>query len=143
MTGLSVRKPAPVPGTPLNRRPARSCAPAAPEDRVKPHPDAKWVIFYSLGEGSDKGAYYDAHPIEHMSHHLTMLACDMNNEPLSFGHGAPLRLRTEIGVGFKQVKWIRGIEFVADFSEVGPATAATTKTTSSSATGNPSERPPC
>ena len=90
-----------------------------------------------------QGAYYDAHPIEHMSHHLTMLACDMNNEPLSFGHGAPLRLRTEIGVGFKQVKWIRGIEFVADFSEVGPATAATTKTTSSSATGNPSERPPC
>jgi DMSO/TMAO reductase YedYZ molybdopterin-dependent catalytic subunit len=34
-------------------------------------------------------------------------------------HGAPLRLRNEIELGFKQVKWIRGIEFVAHYSEVG------------------------
>ena len=88
-------------------------------DLVQPHPEAKWVVFYSLGEGADKGIYYDAHPIEHMSHHLTMLAYDMNDASLSFGHGAPLRLRNEIELGFKQVKWIKGIEFVADFSEVG------------------------
>ncbi len=43
-------------------------------DLVQPHPEAKWVVFYSLGEGADKGIYYDAHPIEHMRHHLTMLA---------------------------------------------------------------------
>ena len=61
----------------------------------------------------DKGVYYDAHPIEQMGHHLTMLAYDMNDEPLPFGHGAPLRLRNEIELGFKQVKWIKGIEFVA------------------------------
>jgi len=88
-------------------------------DVVKPRPDAKWVVFYSLGDGPDKGIYYDAHPIEHMSHHLTMLAYDMNDQPLSFGHGAPLRLRNENELGFKQVKWIKGIEFVAHFSEVG------------------------
>jgi sulfoxide reductase catalytic subunit YedY len=41
------------------------------------------------------------------------------NEPLSFGHGAPLRLRNEIELGFKQVKWIKGIEFVAHYSEIG------------------------
>ncbi len=86
---------------------------------VKPRPEAKWVVFYSLGDGPDKGIYYDAHPIEHMSHHLTMLAYDMNDEPLSFGHGAPLRLRNENELGFKQVKWLKGIEFVAHFSEVG------------------------
>jgi methionine sulfoxide reductase catalytic subunit len=88
-------------------------------DLVKPQPEARWVIFYSLGEGADKGVYYDAHPIEHMAHHLTMLAYDMNDEPLSFGHGAPLRLRNEIELGFKQVKWIKGIEFVAHYSEIG------------------------
>jgi len=88
-------------------------------DLVQPRPEARWVVFYSLGEGSDKGVYYDAHPIEHMGHHLTMLAYDMNDEPLSFGHGAPLRLRNEIELGFKQVKWIKGIEFVAHYSEVG------------------------
>jgi sulfoxide reductase catalytic subunit YedY len=88
-------------------------------DLVKPLPEAKWVVFYSLGEGADKGVYYDAHPIEHMSHHLTMLAYDMNDEVLSFGHGAPLRLRNEIELGFKQVKWLKGIEFVAHYSEIG------------------------
>ncbi len=88
-------------------------------DLVQPLPEAKWVVFYSLGEGADKGVYYDAHPIEHMSHRLTMLAYDMNGQPLPFGHGAPLRLRNEVELGFKQVKWIKGIEFVAHFSEVG------------------------
>jgi sulfoxide reductase catalytic subunit YedY len=77
---------------------------------VQPQPEAKWVVFYSLGEGADRGVYYDAHPIEHMSHHLTMLP---------FGHGAPLRLRNEIELGFKQVKWIKGIEFVAHYLEIG------------------------
>lgn len=88
-------------------------------DLVHPTPDAKWVVFYSFGDGPDEGSYYDAHPIEQMSFHLTMLAYDMNDEPLSFGHGAPLRLRNENQLGFKQVKWIRGIDFVADFAEIG------------------------
>jgi DMSO/TMAO reductase YedYZ molybdopterin-dependent catalytic subunit/thiosulfate reductase cytochrome b subunit len=88
-------------------------------DLVEPDPAAEWVVFYSLGDGADKGTYYDAHPIEHMRHHLTMLAYDMNDEPLTFGHGAPLRLRNEIELGFKQVKWIKGIEFVANFADVG------------------------
>lgn len=88
-------------------------------DLVGPKPEAKWVVFYSLGDGADGGRYYDAHPIEQMRHQLTMLAYEMNGEPLSYGHGAPLRLRNEVQLGFKQVKWISGIELVADFSEVG------------------------
>ena len=88
-------------------------------DLVKPVPEAKWVVFYSLGDGADAGVYYDAHPIEQMSYHLTMLAYDMNGEPLPFGHGAPLRLRNETQLGFKQVKWIKGVEFVADFADIG------------------------
>lgn len=87
-------------------------------DLVKPKPEARWVVFYSLGDGPDGGLYYDAHPIAQMRYHLTMLAYDMTGEPLSYGHGAPLRLRNEIQHGFKQVKWIAGIEFVASFSEV-------------------------
>ncbi len=88
-------------------------------DLVKPAPEAKWVVFYSLGDGPDKGRYYDVHPIEQMSYELTMLASDMNGKPLTFGHGAPLRLRNEVQLGFKQVKWIAGIEFVADFAQIG------------------------
>jgi thiosulfate reductase cytochrome b subunit len=88
-------------------------------DLVQPSPEARWVVFYSLADGPDGGLYYDAHPIEQMSYHLTMLAYDMNGEALSFGHGAPLRLRNEVQLGFKQVKWIKGVEFVAHYSEVG------------------------
>ncbi|MFB9165759.1 molybdopterin-dependent oxidoreductase [Arthrobacter psychrochitiniphilus] len=88
-------------------------------DLVKPAPAAKWVVFYSFAEGSDKGLYYDAQPIEQMHYELTMLAYDMNDQALSYGHGAPLRLRNEVQLGFKMVKWIKGIEFVEDFSEVG------------------------
>jgi len=75
-------------------------------DTVRPRPEAKWVIFYSFGLGPEGGLYYDAQPVEQMSYHLTMLAYDMNDEPVSFGHGAPLRLRNEIQLGFKMVKWI-------------------------------------
>jgi DMSO/TMAO reductase YedYZ molybdopterin-dependent catalytic subunit len=88
-------------------------------DLVRPAPEAKWVVFYSIADGPDGGIYYDAHPIEQMRNHLTMLAYDMNDQPLSYGHGAPLRLRNEIQLGFKQVKWIKGVEFVAHYSEVG------------------------
>ena len=86
---------------------------------VRPRAEAKWVVFYSIADGPDGGIYYDAHPIEQMSYQLTMLAYDMNDQPLSFGHGAPLRLRNEVQLGFKHVKWLKGIEFVAHFSEVG------------------------
>ena len=88
-------------------------------DLVKPTPEAKWVIFYSYAPGPDGGLYYDAHPMEQMSYPLTMLAYEMNDEDLSFGHGAPLRLRNEVQLGFKMVKWIKGVEFVESFDEIG------------------------
>jgi len=88
-------------------------------DLVKPKPEAKWVAFYSFALGPEGGLYYDVHAIEQMSYRLTMLAYDMNGEPVSFGHGAPLRLRNETQLGFKMVKWIKGVEFIADFAEIG------------------------
>ena len=86
-------------------------------DVVKPAPEATWVIFYSFAEGPDSGVYYDAQPIEQMSYHLTMPSFDMNGEALPYG--APLRLRNEVQLGVKLVTWIKGIEFVEDFSEIG------------------------
>ena len=54
-------------------------------DRVRPLPEARWVVFYSLGDGPDGGLYYDTHPIGQMRNHLTMLAYEMNDDPLSTG----------------------------------------------------------
>ena len=86
---------------------------------VKPTPAARYAVFYSFGEGGDGGMYYDAHKMQNMKHELTVLAYEMNGQQLSTVHGAPLRLRCENQLGFKQVKWIRAIEFVDDFSRIG------------------------
>ena len=76
-------------------------------------------MFHSFGAGPVGGRYNDCHKIEHMRHELTILAYEMNGEPLNVSHGAPLRLRNELELGFKQVKWIDAIEFVHDFRHLG------------------------
>jgi DMSO/TMAO reductase YedYZ molybdopterin-dependent catalytic subunit/thiosulfate reductase cytochrome b subunit len=86
---------------------------------VKPKPNVQWVVFYSLVEGPDGGLYYDVHRYEHMFHKLTILAYELNGEPLGLVHGAPLRLRNEVELGYKLVKWVGGVEFVESFAEVG------------------------
>jgi DMSO/TMAO reductase YedYZ molybdopterin-dependent catalytic subunit len=86
---------------------------------VQPSPQARYAVFYSFSEGPEGGLYYDAHKVEHMSHHLTILAYEMNGKPLNELHGAPLRLRNELELGFKQVKWIQAIEFVESFAPLG------------------------
>lgn len=86
---------------------------------VRPLPEARYVVFYSLADGSDGGRYYDVHRIHNMHHSLTILAYEMNGQPLSILHGAPLRLRCENELGFKMVKWIEAIEFVSDFKDLG------------------------
>jgi methionine sulfoxide reductase catalytic subunit len=88
-------------------------------DLVRPTPEARYVVFYSLADGSEAGRYYDVHKISNMRHALTILAYEMNGAPLGVLHGAPLRLRCENELGFKMVKWIAAIEFVNDFADLG------------------------
>jgi DMSO/TMAO reductase YedYZ molybdopterin-dependent catalytic subunit/thiosulfate reductase cytochrome b subunit len=88
-------------------------------ERVKPTEEARYVVFYSMALGSDGGRYYDVHTMHNMRHELTILAYEMNGTPLRVLHGAPLRLRCENELGFKQVKWIAAIEFVSDFRDLG------------------------
>jgi DMSO/TMAO reductase YedYZ molybdopterin-dependent catalytic subunit/thiosulfate reductase cytochrome b subunit len=86
---------------------------------VRPSPEARFAVFYSLADGAAGGRYYDVHGIDNMRHELTILAYEMNGAPLALPHGAPLRLRCENELGFKMVKWIAAIEFVREFSDLG------------------------
>lgn len=92
---------------------------------VRPRPNAKAVFFYSFGEGValHEGVagvrYYDNLSIENALNPQTLLAYEMNYQPLNHLHGAPLRLRVENQLGFKMVKWIQAIEFVEDVQSVG------------------------
>ena len=88
-------------------------------DLVRPTPEARYAVFYSLSDGGDDGRYYDVHRISNMRHKLTILAYEMNGAPITVLHGAPLRLRCENELGFKMVKWIAAIEFVHDFADLG------------------------
>jgi thiosulfate reductase cytochrome b subunit len=92
---------------------------------VRPKPNAKAVVFHSFGEGvamhdSVAGVrYYDNVSIENALNPQTLLAYEMNYQPLNRLHGAPLRLRVENQLGFKMVKWIETIEFVEDVQSIG------------------------
>lgn len=92
---------------------------------VRPRPTATAVVFYSFGEGvaihdSVVGSrYYDTLSLENASNSQTLLAYEMNYQPLNNLHGAPLRLRVENQLGFKMVKWIESIEFVEGVQSIG------------------------
>ncbi|HVU87938.1 MAG TPA: molybdopterin-dependent oxidoreductase [Pirellulales bacterium] len=86
---------------------------------VQPLPEAGAVVFHSFGEGHYGGPYYDTLTMQNALHPETLLAYEMNYEPLPDLHGAPLRLRVENQLGYKMVKWIRAIEFVASEKDVG------------------------
>ena len=92
---------------------------AALIELVGPKPDARVAVFYSFGEGLEGGQYYDSHPIENLMHPQSLLAYEMNFEPLNEQHGTPLRLRVENQLGFKMVKWIRAIEFLESVESIG------------------------
>jgi len=91
---------------------------------VRPRPHVKAVVFYSFGEGVEfstgvaDGQYYDSLSIESAQNPQTLLAYEMNYQPLNHLHGAPLRLRVENQLGFKMVKWIQAIEFVEDVKSI-------------------------
>lgn len=86
---------------------------------VRPRAAATTVAFYSFGEGLYGGDYYDTNTINNCLKPESILAWEMNYEPLSLVHGAPLRLRVENQLGYKMVKWIRSIEFVETYKTLG------------------------
>jgi DMSO/TMAO reductase YedYZ molybdopterin-dependent catalytic subunit len=52
-------------------------------------------------------------------HPQTILAYAMNDKTLPVAHGAPLRLRVERQLGYKQAKYIMRLEAVEDFAQLG------------------------
>jgi DMSO/TMAO reductase YedYZ molybdopterin-dependent catalytic subunit/thiosulfate reductase cytochrome b subunit len=88
-------------------------------EMAKPHDTVTTVAFYSFGSGLYGGVYYDTHTLDNCLKPMCLLAWEMNYEPLPIEHGAPLRLRVENQLGYKMVKWIDYIEFIASHEDVG------------------------
>lgn len=73
---------------------------------------AQYIVFHCADDFSGTPYYESIDMIEAM-HPQTILAHTMNREPLSVGHGAPIRLRVERQLGYKQAKYVMKVEAVA------------------------------
>jgi DMSO/TMAO reductase YedYZ molybdopterin-dependent catalytic subunit len=101
---------------------------------VKPSPEAQWVMFYSYGEGGAGRQYYDSHSIKDLGHNQSLLAYEMNGEPLPVLHGAPLPCEWRTGSASSRSSDSRGSSSSATSPSAARARTATTRTASSSAT---------
>ena len=88
---------------------------------AQPKPQAKFVVFQCLDqmdENDDDSMYYESVDMDDAFHEQTILAYDLNGQPLPVGNGAPLRARIERQLGYKQPKYLRRIELVDDFKSI-------------------------
>jgi DMSO/TMAO reductase YedYZ molybdopterin-dependent catalytic subunit len=79
---------------------------------------ARYIVFHCFDRLRGR-TYYESIDLVDAFHPQTILALAMNDRLLSVGHGAPLRLRVERQLGYKQAKFIRRIEAVASLDGIG------------------------
>ncbi len=74
---------------------------------AQPQPGAKYVYFQSAD------GYYESWDLASVVHPQTLLAYQMNGQPLPAENGAPLRLAAPIKLGYKQSKWVTEVIFTS------------------------------
>jgi DMSO/TMAO reductase YedYZ molybdopterin-dependent catalytic subunit len=77
-------------------------------------PDARYVQFLCYDAFIDGIDMWDA------LHPQTILAYGMNGRDLPIAHGAPLRARVETQLGYKSMKYLRGLVVTSEFDDNGP-----------------------
>ncbi|NHT78998.1 molybdopterin-dependent oxidoreductase [Rhizobiaceae bacterium CRRU44] len=84
--------------------------------------DARYIAFHCADEYEKtldgSGWYYESIDLVDAFHPQTILAYAMNGRDLEVPHGAPLRLRVERQLGYKQAKYVMRIEAVADLKNL-------------------------
>ncbi len=85
--------------------------------------EARYIVFHCADAFEQTldgtGQYYESIDLIDAYHPQTLLAYAMNDAPLPVAHGAPLRLRVERQLGYKQAKYVMRLEAVADFAHIG------------------------
>lgn len=72
-------------------------------------PSARFVVFH-CADKTDEDPYYESIDLIDAFHPQTILAWAMNGRELPLEHGAPVRLRVERQLGYKQAKYVMRIE---------------------------------
>ncbi len=79
---------------------------------------ARFVVFHCADDF--RGVpYYESCDLDDAFHPQTLIAHQLNGEPLPIRNGAPLRLRIERQLGYKHAKYLTGIELVASLDGIG------------------------
>ena len=88
--------------------------------QVKPQANAKFAVFYCADpmEADGSNPYYESIDMEDAYHPQTMLAYELNGKTLPIANGAPIRLRVERQLGYKQAKYIMRIALVESFAHI-------------------------
>lgn len=76
---------------------------------------ARYIVFHCADDFGGR-PYYESIDLIDAFHPQTILAWAMNGQRLSVGHGAPLRLRVERQLGYKQAKYVMRVEAVASLA---------------------------
>jgi DMSO/TMAO reductase YedYZ molybdopterin-dependent catalytic subunit len=80
--------------------------------------DARYVVF-TCADLYHGAPYYESIDLIDAFHPQTILAWAMNDRVLSVGHGAPVRLRLERQLGYKNAKYVMRIDAVASLAGIG------------------------
>jgi DMSO/TMAO reductase YedYZ molybdopterin-dependent catalytic subunit len=80
--------------------------------------EAKHIVLH-CADTLGGAKYYETLDVSDVHHPQTILAYDMNGAPLTVAHGAPLRLRAERYLGYKQAKYLMRLEAVDRFDHIG------------------------
>jgi len=90
---------------------------------ARPKSQVRFVLlrcFDTIERGlSGNVKYYETIDMVDALHPQTILAYGLNQGPLPIENGAPLRLRVERQLGYKMAKYVRAIELVSTFADVG------------------------
>jgi DMSO/TMAO reductase YedYZ molybdopterin-dependent catalytic subunit len=87
---------------------------------VQPAATARYAVFHCADpmESEGAGLYYESIDMDDAHHPQTMLAYELNGEPLPIPNGAPLRLRVERQLGYKHAKYLMRIELVSSLQSI-------------------------
>ncbi|MDP1732496.1 MAG: molybdopterin-dependent oxidoreductase [Devosia sp.] len=91
-------------------------------DQAKLKPAARFLVFHcydSMGGGLTAAEpYYESCDLIDAYHPQTILAYGLNDEALPVANGAPIRVRIERALGYKQAKYLHTIEAVDSFATI-------------------------
>jgi DMSO/TMAO reductase YedYZ molybdopterin-dependent catalytic subunit len=92
-------------------------------DRAGVKPAARFAVYHCydvMGSGAGgPEVYYESSDLIDAHHPQTILAYGLNNAVLPVSNGAPVRLRIERALGYKQPKYLHTVELVDSFSRFG------------------------